>query len=116
MVVLVAYQHHQYSSQAQQLAAAREDLRLKAEAAAAQQSRLAELQQQNSSISATRGEMEQELARLRARRKATDPARRWRLPAGRCSPLFCRTPPSGSYYASKRSWVCGIAGRRSPGN
>ena len=47
---------------------------MKAEAVAAQQSRLAELQQQNSSISATRREMEQELARLRARRKATNPS------------------------------------------
>ena len=74
VVVMVAYQHLQYSSQAQQLAAAREDVRLKAEAAAAQQSRLAELQQQNNSISSTRREMEQELARLRARRKATNPS------------------------------------------
>jgi hypothetical protein len=70
LVVLLAYQHHQNSVQAQQLAAARADLRLKSEAVAAQQNRRAELEQQNSSILTTRREMEQELARLRARRRA----------------------------------------------
>lgn len=70
LVVLLAYQHHQNSARAQQLAAAREDLRLKTEAVAAQQNRLAELQEQNRGIVTTRREMEQELARLRARRKA----------------------------------------------
>ena len=73
VVAVLAYQQHQTSVQARQLAAAREDLRLRTEAVAAQQDRLAELQQQNGSISATRSEMEQELARLRARRRATNP-------------------------------------------
>jgi RNA polymerase sigma factor (sigma-70 family) len=69
VVVVVAYQYHQNSLQAQQLAAARENLRVGTDAVAAQANRLAELQQETSAILETRREQEQELARLRARRK-----------------------------------------------
>ncbi len=69
MAVVFAYQYHQNSVQAQQLDAAREDLRLTSEAAGAQQSRIAELDQQTTAIMETRREQEQDLARLRARRK-----------------------------------------------
>ncbi len=73
VLVVVAYQEHQNSVVAQQLAAARENLQLKTDAVVAQQVRLAELQQQNASMSSTRHEMEQELARLRARRRTGSP-------------------------------------------
>jgi hypothetical protein len=66
---LLAYQYHQNSVQAQQLAGAREDLRARNEASAAQEKRIAQLEQQTKAIIDTRREQEQALARLRARRK-----------------------------------------------
>ena len=70
VVVLLAYQQHQNSLQAHQLAAARDALRAGAEAAAAQESQLKELEEETTAISNTRREQEQELTRLRARRQA----------------------------------------------
>jgi RNA polymerase sigma factor (sigma-70 family) len=68
-VALLAYQYHQNAVQAEQFASAREDLRAKVEALAAQEGKIAELEQQTASISETRRSQEQELKRLRARRK-----------------------------------------------
>jgi hypothetical protein len=70
VVALLAYQHHENVVQAQRLASVREDLRVKAEALAAQEGKLAELEQQTASFSETRLSQEQELQRLLARRKA----------------------------------------------
>lgn len=70
LVALLACQFHGNFAQARQLADAREDLRARNEAVAAQEKRIAELQQQTTAFAETRREQEQELARLRARRKA----------------------------------------------
>ena len=70
LVALLACQFHGNLAQARQLADAREDLRARNEAVAAQEKRIAELQQQTTAFAETRREQEQELARLRARRKA----------------------------------------------
>jgi RNA polymerase sigma factor (sigma-70 family) len=69
VVVVVAYQYHHNSVQAQQLAIARENLRVGTEALTAQTNRLTELEQETSAILETRREQEQELAQLRARRR-----------------------------------------------
>ncbi len=71
IVVLLAFQHHQNSLQAQQLAATRGVLRARLEAVAAQETRIAELEQQTAAILETRRDQEQALARLRARPKAS---------------------------------------------
>jgi RNA polymerase sigma factor (sigma-70 family) len=68
LVLMLAYQYYQNSIQAQQFAAARQDLQSATDAVAAQESRIAELQQQTDAIIQTRNEQEQELVSLRARR------------------------------------------------
>ena len=69
LVLLLAYQYHQNSVQAQQFTAARQDLQSTTDAVAAQESKIKELQQQTDAVIQTRREQEQELASLRARRK-----------------------------------------------
>jgi hypothetical protein len=69
LVALLAYQYYQKSVQAQQFAAARQELQSATDAAAAQESRIAGLQQQTDAIIQTRNEQDQELVILRARRK-----------------------------------------------
>lgn len=71
VVALLAYQYHQNSAQARQLASARENLRGSIEALAAQESRIAGLEQQTAAMVENRRSQELELERLRARRKAT---------------------------------------------
>jgi len=70
IAVMLAYQYYESSVQANQLARARENLRLGTESVAAQQSRFAELEEANAAITETGRQQEQELARLRARRKS----------------------------------------------
>jgi RNA polymerase sigma factor (sigma-70 family) len=71
VLVLLACQYHQNSTQAQQLAAAREDLRGRSEALSAEESRIAELERQTAAIADIRSSQESELAQLRARRAST---------------------------------------------
>lgn len=74
VVVVLAWQYQQNSAQSAQLATARERLRNLNQSVAVQQSRIGDLEQQNTAIVQTRLEQEQELARLRARRKAPSDA------------------------------------------
>jgi RNA polymerase sigma factor (sigma-70 family) len=69
LVLMLAYQYRQNSIQAQQFAAARQDLQSATDAVAEQESRIAELRLQTDAIVQTRNEQEQELVSLRARRK-----------------------------------------------
>lgn len=69
-VVLLACQYHQNTRQAEQLTAAQQVLRSGGEAGAGQESRIRDLQEQTSALANSAREQEQELARLRARRKA----------------------------------------------
>jgi RNA polymerase sigma factor (sigma-70 family) len=69
VVVLFAYQHRQNALLAEQIAAGTRALRSGAETAAVQESRIRELQGQTSAIANSGREQQQELARLRARRK-----------------------------------------------
>lgn len=71
VVVLLAFQHHQNAVQARQLAAARQQLDGQAQALAAAQSRVQELEQDTASILETERSQQQDLERLRARRKAS---------------------------------------------
>ena len=71
LTMLLAYQYHQNSVQAQSLASARENLRQVTEAFAAQENRIGHLQEQTAAIVETRRSQEMELERLRARRKAS---------------------------------------------
>jgi RNA polymerase sigma factor (sigma-70 family) len=70
MVALLAVQFQQSAVQARQLASARDNLRGTIKALAAQQSRIAELEQQTAAMTETRRSQELELERLRARRAA----------------------------------------------
>jgi RNA polymerase sigma factor (sigma-70 family) len=70
VVALLAVQYHQNSVQARNLAAARESLSAGSSEVAAQEARIAELDQQTASILETRSSQQEELKRLRARRKA----------------------------------------------
>ncbi len=70
LIVLLAYQHHQNSVQAGQIAAAREKLEAQAQSLSAAESRAQELEQQTAGILATRQSQQQDLERLRGRRKA----------------------------------------------
>jgi hypothetical protein len=71
VVVLLATQHHQNALQARQLAAERQRLDSQAEALAAAASRAQELEQQTAGILENKASQQQDLERLRARRKAT---------------------------------------------
>jgi RNA polymerase sigma factor (sigma-70 family) len=66
IVAVLAYEYHQNSVQAQQLASARESLRNQTESFAAQERRIAELDQQTAAISDTREAQQRDLDRLRA--------------------------------------------------
>jgi hypothetical protein len=68
VLVLLACQYYENSTQARQLAAAREDLRGRSEALSAEESRIAELEQQTTAIAEIRNGQEADLAQLRARR------------------------------------------------
>jgi len=70
VVVLLAFQHHQNTVQARQIAAARQKLDGQAQALAAAESRAQELEQQTAGILETERSQQQDLERLRARRKA----------------------------------------------
>jgi RNA polymerase sigma factor (sigma-70 family) len=70
VVVLLAYQHHQNALQAGQIAVARQKLDGQAQAQAAAESRVQELEQQTGGILETERSQQQDLERLRARRKA----------------------------------------------
>jgi len=70
VAVLLACQYSQNVLQARQIAAAREDLRVRSEASGAQEQQIAELEQQTTAIVETQRNQEQELTQLRARRKA----------------------------------------------
>lgn len=70
VVVLLAFQHHQNAVQARQLAAARQKLDGQAQALAGAESRVQELEQDTASILETERSQQQDLERLRARRKA----------------------------------------------
>ena len=74
VVALLAAQYHQNSVQARNLAAARESLSAARSEFAAQEGRIAELDQQTASILETRQSQQEELNRLRARRKAESSA------------------------------------------
>lgn len=71
VAVLLAVQHHQSTVQARQIAAARLRLDGQVEALAAAASRVQELEQQTASILENKASQQQDLERLRARRKAT---------------------------------------------
>src|SRR5208283_1092643 len=71
VVLLFAYQHYQNSAQARQLAETRGVLRARLEAVAAQNSNIAELEQETANILETRRDQEQALAKLRARGRAS---------------------------------------------
>jgi RNA polymerase sigma factor (sigma-70 family) len=75
VVVLLAIQHHQNTAQARQLAAARQQLSGQAEALAAEESRVQELEQQTAAILETGSSQQKDLERLRARRKSAGQAR-----------------------------------------
>jgi len=68
VVLLLAYQYHQNTLEAQQLTLARAELQSGKDTLAAQENRLVDLEQQATAISETRREQEQALAQLRARR------------------------------------------------
>ena len=70
VVVLLAVQHHQNTTQARQIAAARQQLSEQAEALAAEQGRAQELEQETSGILETKSSQQKDLERLQARRKA----------------------------------------------
>ena len=70
VVVLLAFQHHENAVQAEQIAAARQKLDGQAQALAAAESRTQELEQQTAGILDTEASQQQDLERLRARRKA----------------------------------------------
>jgi RNA polymerase sigma factor (sigma-70 family) len=70
VVALLAVQYHQNSVQARNLAAAQESLSAVKSEFAAQEARIAELDQQTASVLETRNSQDGELKRLRARRKA----------------------------------------------
>jgi hypothetical protein len=70
VVVLLAFQHHQNAVQAEQIAAARQQLDGQAQALAAAESRAQELERQTAGILETERSQQQDLERLRARRKA----------------------------------------------
>lgn len=70
VVVLLAYQHHQNAVQAGQIVAARQKLDGQAQAQGAAESRVQELEQQTAGILETERSQQQDLERLRARRKA----------------------------------------------
>jgi hypothetical protein len=70
VVLLLAVQHHQNAVQARQIAAARQQLDGQAQALAAAESRTQELEQQTADILETERSQQQDLERLRARRKA----------------------------------------------
>jgi RNA polymerase sigma factor (sigma-70 family) len=70
VVALLAVQYHQNSVQARNLAAAQESLSAGKTEFTAQEARIAELDQQTASILETRSSQQEELNRLRARRKA----------------------------------------------
>jgi RNA polymerase sigma factor (sigma-70 family) len=75
VVAVLAYQYHQNSVQAQQLASARQTLQGQTESFTALEGRIAELNQQTAAISETRDAQQRELDRLRARLKpAANPA------------------------------------------
>jgi len=74
VVVLLAFQHHQNAVQAQQIAVARKQLADQAEALAAAESRTQEVEQQTAGILETEASQQQDLERLRARRKAAGQA------------------------------------------
>jgi RNA polymerase sigma factor (sigma-70 family) len=71
VVALLAFQYHQNSVQALQLAEANENLNHHSQTFAAQQSRIAELEKDTTAMLEVRHSQEQDLARLRARRTAT---------------------------------------------
>jgi hypothetical protein len=70
VVALLAVEYHENSVQARDLAAAREGLSAGRIEFAAQEARIAELDRQTASILDTRSSQQEELRRLRARRKA----------------------------------------------
>jgi hypothetical protein len=74
VVALLAVQYHGNSVQARNLAAARDSLNAGKSEFAAQEARIAELDQETASIRETQVSQEEELNRLRARRTAERPA------------------------------------------
>ena len=73
VVALLAVQYHQNSVQSRNLAAAQKSLSTASSELAAQEGRIAELDQQTASILETRRSQQEELNRLRARREAARP-------------------------------------------
>jgi hypothetical protein len=82
-VLLLAYQYHQNTVQAQHLASAHEALLAGKHTAAAQESRIVELEHLATAIVETRREQEQTLAQLQARREADPAGTRTKAPAAR---------------------------------
>jgi RNA polymerase sigma factor (sigma-70 family) len=70
VVVLLAFQHHQNAVQAEQMAAARQKLDGQAQALAAAESRVQELEPQTANILETERNQQKDLERLQAGRKA----------------------------------------------
>ena len=83
VAALLALQHHQNTLQAQQIAAARQQLDGQAQTLADADSRARDLEQQTSGILETERSQQQDLERLRARRKAS---------RGSLSPAGTRAP------------------------
>jgi RNA polymerase sigma factor (sigma-70 family) len=70
VLALLAYQYHENSAQARQLASARQELHGTIQELATREARIAGLQQQTATMAELRRDQQQELERLRARRKA----------------------------------------------
>ena len=91
VVVLLAFQHHQNAVQAVQIAAARQKLDGQAQALAAAESRVQELEQQTAGIVETERSQQQDLERLNARRKGAGQGSQSRTGAHAPSTLLAAT-------------------------
>jgi len=91
LVIVLAYQYHQNCGQAAQIALAQSNLSSQAAAFAAQESKIARLEQQTAAIVETRRSQEQELQRLRGRRKAGNFAERLNPTKGAQTTLLSAT-------------------------
>ncbi len=115
VVVLLAVQHHQNAVQARQIAAAREQLDGQAEALATAEGRVQELEQQTAGILETVASQQQDLERLRARRKAAGQGSQPLASARATSTLLSATlADPGAREALRRQLLTASRARLSP--
>jgi hypothetical protein len=109
VVLLLAYQYHQNTVQAQHLTVARAELQSGKDTVAAQESRITKLKQWSTAIVETRREQEQALAQLRGRRRTDVTGAQTTSGAPRAATLLSAVLADPNARESQREFLVGNA-------